>query len=80
MRDKTPINEDGQWHGHWEIYYDNGQLELKGLFVHNKRHGFHERYRTDGKLIWKGHRVNNEPFGFFEYNSVFGKLTRYYAQ
>jgi uncharacterized protein len=49
-KDITPYNEQGQPHGYWESYYDDGQLEYKGNYVNDKRHGYWEDYWSNGQL------------------------------
>jgi antitoxin component YwqK of YwqJK toxin-antitoxin module len=31
------INSQGQKHGYWEEYFNNGQLRYKGNFINGKR-------------------------------------------
>jgi antitoxin component YwqK of YwqJK toxin-antitoxin module len=52
--DITPRNENGERHGYWEWYYDNGQLSYKGNYVNGKLHGYWESYYSNGQLAYKG--------------------------
>ena len=49
-KDITPRNENGERHGYWEPYYNNGQLMYKGNFVNGKQHGYWESYYDNGAL------------------------------
>lgn len=40
MQDKRPFNEQGQRHGYWEVYFNDGTLAYKGTFINGKRYGF----------------------------------------
>jgi antitoxin component YwqK of YwqJK toxin-antitoxin module len=83
MQDKTPRNKQGQQHGCWETYFDNGQLCYKGLFINNDKFGYHESYFIDGKLHWRGHYNNNELCGYHEHywNNESIKIDKvYYAR
>ena len=59
-------NDKGEKHGHWEVYYDNGQLCSKGDWVNGNKHGYWERYYADGQLSYKGYYVNSEQHGYWE--------------
>jgi antitoxin component YwqK of YwqJK toxin-antitoxin module len=48
------FNENGERHGYWEEYYDNGKLAYKGNYVNGKRHGYWESYYSNGELYYKG--------------------------
>jgi antitoxin component YwqK of YwqJK toxin-antitoxin module len=37
MQDKRQYNEQGERHGHFEIYYDNGQLHFIGEYHNGKK-------------------------------------------
>jgi antitoxin component YwqK of YwqJK toxin-antitoxin module len=52
MKNKNikPINENGNRHGYWEYYYDNGNLCSKGNYVDGKEQGYWEKYHSNGKL------------------------------
>ena len=61
-----PYNEDGEQHGYWESYYDNGQLSYKGNYVNGNRHGYWESYFSDGQLNYKGNYVNGKQHGYWD--------------
>jgi len=67
MLDITPINENNQGHGYWEVYHDNGQLYYKGNYVDGKEHGYWEEYWDNGQLRYKGNYVNGNRGGYWEY-------------
>ena len=71
----TPINDKGERHGYWEVYYSNGQLYTKGNYVNGKPHGSWEVYYDNGLLSSKGNYVAGKLHGsweFYYYNN--GKL------
>ena len=43
-------NEQGQKHGPYEWYYENGKLGSKANYLNGKRHGPWEEYYENGKL------------------------------
>jgi antitoxin component YwqK of YwqJK toxin-antitoxin module len=50
-----PLNNNGQPHGYWEVYYLNDNLWYKGNYVNSQRHGYWEHYFTDGEVYYKGY-------------------------
>ena len=56
-KDITPRNEQGQRHGYWEDYYENGQLMSKGNYVNGKAHGYWKDYSYNGKLEYKTYYI-----------------------
>ena len=42
--------KDGEQHGLWLAYHENGQLEWKGTYKDGKEHGPHEVYYESGQL------------------------------
>lgn len=67
MQDKRPLNEQNQAHGYWEIYYPNGHLHFKGLFVNGHVLGPYESYSDDGSLTLKCNFLNRIIYGFCEH-------------
>jgi antitoxin component YwqK of YwqJK toxin-antitoxin module len=67
MQDKRPLNEENKAHGYWEIYYPNGQLQFKGLFVNGDLNGPCESYSEDGSLTLKCNFLNKILYGFGEH-------------
>jgi antitoxin component YwqK of YwqJK toxin-antitoxin module len=66
MQDKSPKNEKGQAHGHWEKYYPNGKLDYKGNYINGKRYGYWERYYSHGDLCFKRNYINGKHNGYCE--------------
>jgi antitoxin component YwqK of YwqJK toxin-antitoxin module len=60
------FDENGERHGYWEQYYDNGQLSYKGNYVNGNKHGYWEDYFYNGQLNYKGNYVNGKPHGYWE--------------
>jgi antitoxin component YwqK of YwqJK toxin-antitoxin module len=67
IKDKRPLNEVNQAHGYWEVYYPNGQLHFKGLFVNSDVIGPYESYSEDGSLTLKCIFLNRIIYGFCEH-------------
>ena len=65
MQNKTPKNENGFAHGYSEVYYSNGNLMHKGLYVNGKRHGLCESYYYNGNLMLKGSYINDNQIGLW---------------
>ena len=71
MQDNKPYNGKGQAHGNWEVYYTNGQLHFKGLFVDDDVQGYYESYDLGGDLILKCHMFDREVYGYCKhYNEI----------
>jgi len=54
-KDITPRNDKYQPHGYWEIYFNNGKLMFKCIFINDKLNGFSEWYNFDGKTTEKNY-------------------------
>ena len=67
MQDKRPLNEQNQAHGYWEVYYSDGTLHFKGLFVNSDVFGPYESYSEDGSLTLKCNMLNRTIYGFCEH-------------
>lgn len=53
MHDKiniTPRNKYQQKHGYWEMYWGNGMLFYKCIYVNGEELGFDETYQLDGNI------------------------------
>ena len=67
------FNENGEKHGPWEEYWENGKSYWKGNYVNGKKHGLCEHYGIYGKLSYKVNFVNGNEHGLSEWYSN-GKL------
>ena len=67
MQDKRQLNEKKQAHGYWEVYYPDGTLHFKGLFVNSDVVGPYESYSEDGSLTLKCNMLNRTIYGFCEH-------------
>ena len=47
-----PKNDKGQRHGYWEVYFDNGELWYKCVYINGELNGFEEWYSC-GKITEK---------------------------
>jgi len=53
-KDITPTNAKGQQHGYWELYWNNGNLMFRCVYLNGKENGIDEFYNNDdGKLTEK---------------------------
>jgi antitoxin component YwqK of YwqJK toxin-antitoxin module len=52
-KDISSYNDQGEAHGYWEVYWNNGQLLYKGNYINGKEHGYWEWYYDNGKLNTK---------------------------
>jgi antitoxin component YwqK of YwqJK toxin-antitoxin module len=68
MQDKNTLNEQGERHGYWEIYHENGQPSFKTVYSNGEICGFYEKYFDDGVLDYKVNIVNNDFIGYCESN------------
>ena len=48
QQNKTPYNEQGQSHGYWEIYNDNGTLWIKTNYINGFEFGYEQFQWTNG--------------------------------
>lgn len=64
-KDITPINEKGERHGYWELYYSNGNIWIKRDYVNGIAHGLFEEYYHNGNLWYTGVFVNGERQGLW---------------
>jgi antitoxin component YwqK of YwqJK toxin-antitoxin module len=67
MQDKRPLNDKNQAHGYWEVYYPNGNLHFKGLFVNSHVVGPYEAFYEKGGFIIKANFFNGKTYGFCEH-------------
>jgi antitoxin component YwqK of YwqJK toxin-antitoxin module len=67
MQDKRQYNEQNQAHGYWEVYYSNGTLHFKGLFVNGGAVGPYESYSESGGLVLKATFLDRIVYGFCEH-------------
>jgi len=49
-KDILPRNKESKWHGYCEIYYSDGRLCWRGVWVNGLRCGYIERYDMNGSL------------------------------
>jgi antitoxin component YwqK of YwqJK toxin-antitoxin module len=82
MQDRNTLNEQGERHGYWEIYHENGQISFKTLYSNGKICGPYEKYFDNGVLDYKVNIVNNDFLGYYEFNILqFKSIDKtYYAR
>jgi antitoxin component YwqK of YwqJK toxin-antitoxin module len=62
--DRKGSLKDGERHGPWEWYHENGQLGGKGSYKDGEMDGpWEEYYYENGQLGWKGSHSNGEQCG-----------------
>jgi len=55
-KDITPYNTKDQRHGLWELYWNNGKLRFKCIYINGKENGFEQLYwGGDGKITYKNY-------------------------
>jgi len=50
-----PKNDKGQRHGYWEVYFDNGELWYKCVYINGVINGFEGFYNYVGILRRKNY-------------------------
>ena len=60
-------NNNGEKHGPWEVYYNNGKLLSKGYYVDDLREGLWTKYWGNGSLCWRGYFKNDELIGYITF-------------
>ena len=63
MQDKKPEKDNGDAHGYWEVFYDNGKLHFKGMFIDNNVHGEYECYYLNGNMVLRCHMFDKKVYG-----------------
>ena len=61
-------DENGNRNGHWEWYYENGQLLYKCEYRHGKVYGLWEDYWSNGQISYKGEYKNKKKIGLWYYS------------
>ena len=69
-----PVNEKGQRHGYWEVYWGDGNIAFKGNYINNEPDGYWEVYWANGNLNYKGTYVNGKQHGYWEWHYLNGKI------
>ena len=62
-----PINNKGQRHGLWVVYWFRDQLYYTGKYVNDERHGYWVTYYADGSLCSKGTYDMGKRIGIWGY-------------
>lgn len=50
MLDKKPINDYGQRHGRWVLYWDNGQVMFDFNYINKVASGLFTQYYSNGLI------------------------------
>ena len=58
--------DGGKLHGPYELYYENGQLELNKYYKEGKEEGLSSHYDENGRLVWKANLKDGKLHGLFE--------------
>lgn len=62
-KDITPYNDNGEMHGYWEEYFNNGKLKYTGTYVNGKKHGSFSFYYPTGEEYKTGTYVKGKKHG-----------------
>jgi len=52
-----PFNDKDQPHGLWELYWNDGQLCYKCVYINGVKNGFDECYYYYGEIIYKNYHL-----------------------
>jgi len=66
-KDIEPRNDKGQAHGYWEVYWNNGKIWYKCVYINGKKNGLLEYYYDNGQLHNKCVYLNGKKIGFAEW-------------
>jgi hypothetical protein len=53
-KDILPEDENGDWHGYCESYWNNGNLIWRGVIFHGIWYGYFDEYNEDGSVDEEG--------------------------
>ena len=67
---------NGMRHGEFLIYYENGNIEIKGKMHNNRNVGNWQYFYPSGELESEGYFVDNQPEGKWLWYSPAGKLKK----
>ena len=70
----SSFNKDGEQEGLLELYYKNGQLEVRSFYKKGKENGPVEVYYENGQLHFKGSMKDGEFDGLVEYYNEAGVM------
>jgi len=56
-KDLRPRNDKNQPHGYWVVYYANGKIWYKCVYINGKKIGFAEWYHFDGIIYNKTYHL-----------------------
>ena len=63
--DKNQL-KDGERHGYWEQYHENGSLSIKGNYIDGIPDGLAETFYPSGQLKNRCHTKNGKIDGLYE--------------
>ena len=66
LKSRINYNVNGQWHGSYEAWYQNGQQVVKSNCVNGQLHGSYETWYEDGQQWSKSNYVNDQWHGSYE--------------
>ena len=59
--------KDGERHGYWEQYHEDGSLSSKGNYIDGNRDGLWEYYHKNGQPSMKGNYKDGKEDGLWEF-------------
>jgi antitoxin component YwqK of YwqJK toxin-antitoxin module len=73
---KGPVNDEGQRHGNWKSWYDDGKVWTEGRFDNGKRTGKGVIYYTNGQKRCEGMYEDDKAVGEWVFWDDLGKEQR----
>lgn len=72
--------KNGERHGKWLAWHENGQLQSEGFFKNGKNTGIRKVYYENGNKYYEGKYKNDKPVGewiFYHSNGSISKKTNF---
>ena len=70
------FDKDGERHGPWKSWYDNGNVWSESEFSNGKRHGVNTVYYQNGKKRYQGQFDNDEESGNWVFWDELGNVQK----
>ena len=69
-----PTDNDGNRHGAWESYFENGKMNSKTYYLHGIKDGHSIVYYPNGGIHYQGEYKNDEKIGVWKTYNEKGEL------
>ena len=63
LREEYAVDEQGQKHGTYQLWYDNGQLMIRKEYVNGDLNGTYQSWYNNGQLCERSEWVNGKRHG-----------------